>query len=123
MSAHTSTCYLSPGEASKILLIRLQDEFGNNGSFDYEKAAEAIYGSADKRHVKDIEFTLAFPICSYHHFLIWDYVGLRVVKVFESNGGITNRDCSQSNREGTEGSGEEISGANPIRPSPQSHAL
>lgn len=115
--------YLSPEEATQVLLTRLNDKFDINGSFDYEKAAKAIYGSVNKRSLKDIRFVLAFPDCSQHLFLIWEYVDLKMVKVFKNSGGIPNRDGGQSDREGTEDSGEEVSGSDRICSSPQSYVI
>ena len=115
--------YLSPEEASKVLLARLNSEFNTNGSFDYEKAAETIYGSANKRSIKDVKFALEFPMYSFSFYLIWDYIGLKSIMVFEDRGRIPNRNSGQPDREGTEDCGEGVSGSNRIRPPSQSYSI
>jgi hypothetical protein len=115
--------YLNPKEAAKVLLTKLNDEFSADGLFDYEKASKAIYGNTTRNNVNDINFALAYPEYSFHHHLIWGYVGLKVVRVFESNGRLDNRSRSEPDRDGTEDCGKEVPGTNSICPPPQPHVI
>jgi hypothetical protein len=116
--------YFTPLDAGKMFIAKLIKEFGNDdGTIDYEKAAETIYGCASDRNLKNLKFAINHPQFSLDHCLIWEYVGLKLTKVFEFHDRIPNRDSCKSNGEGTEDSSEEVSGSDSICTSPQSYTI
>jgi hypothetical protein len=86
---------LTIDEAAKVLHSKLKQKFADeNEEINVIEAAVEIFGNSsirDKKHkncwqIKVIRDVIDNPTFCLHHYRIWDWVGLKLVKAFEENG-------------------------------------
>ena len=85
--------YLTVEEAAKILIDKLQKEFGDDaGNINILKATAAVYNNPilyKENHkfqwqLKAMASTLEHPRAGLYHQQIWKWAGLALTKVFET---------------------------------------